>query len=191
MHALNERNMLENSIVIFSTDNGGAPEGFNINHGSNWPLRGAKYNVWEGGVRGVGLVWSPLLKKQQRVSHQLMHLVDWLPTLYCAAGGDVSKLPHTLDGMNLWDVLSSDKPSPRNEVLLNIDDYFDPKPIYSIISENYKLLTGTWFKGFWDGWYGPKGDRDPLSYNVSHVRESQTGIVLEKMGALPGDPQIE
>lgn len=191
MHALNEENMLENSIIIFSTDNGGAPEGFNINHGSNWPLRGAKYNLWEGGVRGVGLIWSPLLKEQQRVSHQLMHLVDWLPTLYCAAGGDVATLPNNLDGMNLWEVLSSNKDSPRKEVLLNIDDHFHPKPIFAIISDNYKLMTGTWFEGDWDGWYGPKGDRDPMSYNVEHVRNSKSGRALAKMRALPNLPKIE
>uniref|UniRef100_A0A336L4S7 CSON000251 protein n=1 Tax=Culicoides sonorensis TaxID=179676 RepID=A0A336L4S7_CULSO len=99
VEALSRKNMLKNSIIVFSTDNGGAPEGFNLNHGSNWPLRGAKYNLWEGGVRGVGLMWSPLLKNQQRVSHQMMHITDWLPTLYTAAGGDASTLPRNLDGI--------------------------------------------------------------------------------------------
>jgi hypothetical protein len=35
----------------------------------------------------VGLIWSKLLERNKNVvSNQLMHLVDWLPTLYAAAG---------------------------------------------------------------------------------------------------------
>lgn len=39
--ALAEANMLNNSVIIFSTDNGGPAAGFNLNAASNWPLRGA------------------------------------------------------------------------------------------------------------------------------------------------------
>jgi arylsulfatase A-like enzyme len=44
--ALNARGMLENSIIIFSTDNGGPAGGFNLNAASNWPLRGTKDSVF-------------------------------------------------------------------------------------------------------------------------------------------------
>lgn len=87
--ALSARGMLENSIIVFSTDNGGPAMGFNLNAASNWPLRGVKNTLWEGGVRGAGLLWSPLIKKNQRLAKQTMHISDWLPTLYAAAGGDV------------------------------------------------------------------------------------------------------
>lgn len=52
--ALKAKKMLSNSIIIFSTDNGGPADGFNLNHASNWPLRGVKNTLWEGGVRGAG-----------------------------------------------------------------------------------------------------------------------------------------
>lgn len=89
---LAKRNMLRNSIIVFTTDNGGPAAGFNLNAASNWPLRGVKNTLWEGGVRGAAFLWSPLLKKSKRVSEQMMHITDWLPTLYRAAGGNLSKL---------------------------------------------------------------------------------------------------
>lgn len=89
VRALETRNMLKDSIIVFSTDNGGPADGFNSNAASNWPLRGVKNTLWEGGVRGAGLIWSPLLQKRQRISNQTMHIADWLPTLYHAAGGNL------------------------------------------------------------------------------------------------------
>jgi arylsulfatase B len=89
VEALSQQNMLKNSIIIFSTDNGGPAEGFNLNAASNWPLRGVKNTLWEGGVRGTGFIWSPLIKSRERVSEQMMHITDWLPTLYEAAGGNI------------------------------------------------------------------------------------------------------
>lgn len=88
VEALSNNKLLENSIIVFSTDNGGPAAGFNLNAASNWPLRGVKNTLWEGGVRGAGLLWSPLLKKPQRVAEQFIHITDWLPTIYSAAGGD-------------------------------------------------------------------------------------------------------
>lgn len=52
----------------------------------------------------------------------MMHVSDWLPTLLAAAGYDVTKETDNLDGMSMWDTLQNDTPSPRNEILLNIDD---------------------------------------------------------------------
>nr|CAD7586143.1 unnamed protein product [Timema genevievae] len=84
--ALRTKGMLDNSIIVFMSDNGAPTFGVHSNRGSNWPLRGMKESPWEGGVRGVAAVWSPLLAKTQRVSNQMMHMSDWLPTLYSAAG---------------------------------------------------------------------------------------------------------
>lgn len=86
--ALNKRGLLENSIIVFTTDNGGPAAGFNLNAASNWPLRGVKNTLWEGGVRGAALLWSPLINKPQRIASQRMHITDWLPTLFAIAGGN-------------------------------------------------------------------------------------------------------
>ncbi|KAK8758682.1 hypothetical protein V5799_003687 [Amblyomma americanum] len=87
IEALHKRRMLANSVVVFTSDNGGMPWGTYSNTGSNWPLRGTKGTLWEGGIRVPAVVWSPLLKPGSRVVVPgMMHVVDWLPTLYSAAG---------------------------------------------------------------------------------------------------------
>ena len=87
IESLRKNNMLNNTVVVFSTDNGGPADGFNLNYASNYPLRGVKNTLWEGGVRGVGLIWSQLLKKRSFVSDYMFHIKDWLPTLYYIAKG--------------------------------------------------------------------------------------------------------
>nr|XP_037280633.1 arylsulfatase J-like [Rhipicephalus microplus] len=126
VEALHSRGMLANSVVVFASDNGGSPWGMYSNTGSNWPLRGVKGTLWEGGIRVPAIVWSPLLLRGTGVVlPRLAHLVDWLPTLYSAAGGNVSDLG-TIDGLDLWPALSTAKSGstsawPRSEFLINID----------------------------------------------------------------------
>lgn len=45
-----------------------------------------KGTPWEGAIRTVSFLWSPLIRDKPRVFHDLMHITDWLPTLYSAAG---------------------------------------------------------------------------------------------------------
>ena len=72
-----------------------------------------------GGIRGTSFIHSPLLASKGRVSMDLMHLSDWLPTLYGRAGGDVSNLD--IDGYDMWPTLSEGQASPRQELVHNID----------------------------------------------------------------------
>lgn len=45
-----------------------------------------KNTLWQGGVKSASFIWSSRLQQNRRVSKQLMHVTDWLPTLYSAAG---------------------------------------------------------------------------------------------------------
>ncbi|KAG7198408.1 hypothetical protein KM043_005796 [Ampulex compressa] len=175
VEALRKRDMLKDSIIVFSTDNGGPPAGFNQNAASNWPLRGTKNTLWEGGVRGVGLVWSPRIVRPGRVSRQLVHVTDWLPTILTAAGGDPSNL--AIDGVDLWHAISADTESPRKSVLHNIDDIYG---VSSITIGDWKLIQGSTYGGDWDGWYGPSGRE--WVYDVGGVIGSVAGRAVGSVG---------
>lgn len=68
----------------------------------------------------MALVHSPLLGTKGRVSMDMMHATDWVPTLYGLAGGNTSKLEN-LDGFDMWPTLAHREQNPRSEILINID----------------------------------------------------------------------
>ncbi|XP_044763571.1 arylsulfatase B-like [Coccinella septempunctata] len=100
---LQEQDMLNNTIVVFMSDNGAPVNGMFHNGGSNYPLRGQKSSLHEGGVRNAAVVYSPLLETKNYVYTHPVHITDWLPTLYGIAGN--SYIERVL--MNLHDEINS------------------------------------------------------------------------------------
>ncbi|XP_014248842.1 arylsulfatase B-like [Cimex lectularius] len=173
--ALRAKNMLDNSVIVFMSDNGAPTHGIHSNRGSNYPLRGIKNSAWEGGVRGVAAMWSPLLKKPQRVANQLMYITDWMPTLYSLAGLDTKDLGE-IDGYDMWKSLSEDLPSPRNEVLYNIDE--EELPYAAIRVRDWKYVTGSPTGERNSGWYGESGDNAGIEYSPQSVLLSKAGMAI-------------
>ena len=160
---LKAKGMLENTIIVFSTDNGGPANGFDGNMASNYPLRGLKDTLWEGGVRGAGFIWSPLLKRSGIVSNDMIQVIDWLPTLLHAAGYDMDKLPENIDGMDLWDTLSGTMDKSRTEMLHNIDKGSG----VALRINDMKLVHAMGNSVAYDGWY------DPMQVLVDEVEKNQ------------------
>lgn len=136
VEALNKRGILENTIVVFISDNGGMTTGDSLNYASNYPLRGLKMSPFEGGIRVAGLLWSKNLNNTSHFWNGYMHVSDWVPTLLRAA--DI-EIPTKLDGKNLWENVNTNQDSDRN-IIVEIDDY---KGFTAVISGDYKLIKGT------------------------------------------------
>ncbi|XP_071099227.1 arylsulfatase B-like [Haliotis cracherodii] len=110
-----EKGSFENTLILFTTDNGG-PLGNNAN---NWPLRGGKHTIWEGGTRGTSFMYGTGLKKTKTTYNGMIHAVDWNPTLVSAAGGTPEA---SIDGTTHWESIRNGLPSSRTEFIYNLDD---------------------------------------------------------------------
>ncbi|XP_014280413.1 arylsulfatase B [Halyomorpha halys] len=173
--ALKEKDMLENSVIVFMSDNGAPTHGIHSNRGSNHPLRGIKNSAWEGGNRGIAAIWSPLLNKQQRVSNQMMYITDWLPTISSIAGIDPKTLGN-IDGYDMWEAISENKDSPRKEFLYNIDDVANP---YGALRKgDWKYVTGSATGERNNGWYGEIGRGLDIGYDTREILLSKTGVAI-------------
>ncbi|CAH1403405.1 unnamed protein product [Nezara viridula] len=180
--ALEKKNILNNTIIVFISDNGAPSSSPNFcNSGSNWPLRGEKLSVHEGGVRTIAAVWSPLFEEPSRLSDQLFHITDWLPTLYAAAGGDPKDL-EIHDGINQWPSLAQTQSGTRDTVVVDIDDVSNCE---AIIKGNWKMVKNHEFSNerkFSDKYYGENGRW--LRYNDTNLKSS---IVAKVLGGVPSN----
>jgi arylsulfatase A-like enzyme len=125
--ALEKKGLRDNTLTVFSSDNGGVRSSLFSGDtkvsgdlpASNGPYRDGKGTLYEGGTRAVALAnWPGRIKPG--IVDQIVHVTDWYPTLAKLAGGSTEK-SKPLDGMNVWDTVSTGAPSPRKEVLYNVD----------------------------------------------------------------------
>nr|UNO37575.1 GSS-like protein [Psylliodes laticollis] len=166
--ASQEKQMLENSVILFLSDNGA------IKYGSNYPFKGMKYTSWEGGNRNLAAIWSPLIQKSRRVSNHLMHITDWLPTFYSIAGLNKTQIPD-IDGLDTWESISKDKESPRTKMVYNIDD--TTTKWGAIRQGDWKYTYGFTFKGR-DSWFGNDGKKPEYYYDVNQILTSKAATAF-------------
>jgi len=130
---LKELGLEDNTIVMYSTDNGA--EKFTWPDGGQSPFRGEKNTNWEGGYRVPTAIRWPGVIKPGTVLNDIFAHEDMLPTLVAAAGdGDVKEklkkgmkvgdkeFKVHLDGYNITDALAGKAPSPRREFFYFNDD---------------------------------------------------------------------
>ncbi|UCE86769.1 MAG: arylsulfatase [Deltaproteobacteria bacterium] len=116
VQAVRARGLAEDTLILFASDNGGTISA----GGSNAPLRGSKGTLYEGGLRVPALaVWPGTLTPGARVEG-MIHVVDWYTTLLALAGASAEQtLP--VDGLDVWPAIAGEAPSPRTQVLLNVN----------------------------------------------------------------------
>lgn len=112
---LDEKGIRQDTLILFSSDNGGPNPGQVT---SNGPLRAGKGTLYEGGVRVCACAaWPGHIATGSTVNAPI-HVIDWYPTLLKLAGASLEqKLP--LDGRDVWPTITAGKPSPHDEILLN------------------------------------------------------------------------
>ena len=162
--ALRRSKMYEKTMMVVLSDNGGLVS--DMGGGSNYPLRGEKKYLYEGGVRVHGFIHSPMIRASMRgrTYPHMFHMVDWVPTiLQGMLRRESSELESIfpqysgIDGINHWHSLVDGlEGAPRSEMLLNID-YLDGVGDY-LGYYRAALRVGDW-KLVWNekniSWYQP------------------------------------
>ncbi len=113
LETLSDLDLIENTIIIFTNDNGGAMP---YNGSLNNPLRGTKGTVLEGGIHVPMLIqWSQKIEPGSVYEHPVSTL-DFLPTLMAAAG---VRLPEDrkFDGVDLMPYLSGSNATKPHKIL--------------------------------------------------------------------------
>jgi arylsulfatase A-like enzyme len=129
--ALEKREMREDTLVVFQSDNGGPRSAKFTGEvdmskstipADNGPFRDGKGTLYEGGTRVVALANWPGRIESGSVVDEPIHVVDMFPTLARLAGASLDKTK-PLDGVDMWPTLSDGKSSPREEVVYDIEPF--------------------------------------------------------------------
>jgi arylsulfatase A len=166
MEKLDEWKLAENTVVVFTSDNGGVvvPEG-GITPTSNYPLRAGKGYLYEGGIREPLLVRWPGVVKAGSVCSNAVSSVDYFPTL-CELAGVQST--NKVDGVSLVPLLKQTGRLPARELYWHYPHYANQggRPGGIIRDGDFKLIE--WYEtGAWE-LYDLKKDQSEKT-NVVHA----------------------
>jgi len=155
--ALEEEGIAENTIVVFTSDNGPWLP-FKTHGGSAGLLRAGKGTTWDGGMREPGIFWGPGKIKPGVVSG-MGSSMDLFATFSSMAGVPMPD-DRVMDGMDLSATLLEGEESPRNSIL-----YYRGQELYAARLGDYKAHYST------QGAYGQFGGKEehevPLLFNLS------------------------
>jgi arylsulfatase B len=117
LKTIEDQGIAKNTLIWFTSDNGGIAR----IPGNNTPLRGHKFDCYEGGVRVPAAVWWPgVIEGGKKIETPLVN-EDILPTVVHVAGGKMEAPAGPIDGRNVWSVLAG---SPEQAKLEDRDIYY-------------------------------------------------------------------
>ena len=128
LDALKEHGLDENTLVIFTSDNGPSLAG------SALPLRGKKGSTFEGGMREPTVIRWPGQIPAGETNNELLTSMDLLPTFAGLAGAELPD-DRVLDGMDIWPVLSGQEEKSPHEAFF----YHSQNNLQAVRSGNWKL----------------------------------------------------
>jgi arylsulfatase A-like enzyme len=144
---LEDMGQLNNTIVVFTTDNGA--ETITFPDGGVTPFKGGKLSTWEGGMRAPMVIRWPGVIKPGTIKNEMFASLDWVPTLVEIAGGpkgnalkqriEAGQYPGivktTLDGINQIDYLSGKSEKSARDHFL----YYSSKDPSAVRYKNWKM----------------------------------------------------
>jgi arylsulfatase A-like enzyme len=125
--ALDKRGMRKDALIVFHSDNGGTRSAMFAGESEvkgelppdNGPYRDGKGTVYEGGTRVCAAMnWQGVIPKGAVTG--MVHVVDMYPTLARLAGAQLGK-NKPLDGLDVWSHITQQGPSPRSELVYNVE----------------------------------------------------------------------
>lgn len=153
LDTLDSEGIADNTIVLFFSDNG-ATRVYGRGGGDNYPLRGGKAEVYEGGIRVVSLVrWPDQIPAGSELT-DIMTVMDVFPTLMAATGVKANNT-HRFDGINMLPGLTENKKITRTENIF----FGSEIPRYG--SFNFTVFNDEWKLVQWV-------EQDLLSTTVTH-----------------------
>ncbi|MGF1557610.1 MAG: sulfatase [Flavobacteriaceae bacterium] len=169
LEMLKEEGLDENTIVVFTSDNGPWLP-FKLNSGSAGLLRAGKGSTWEGGMRVPGIFWGPGIIKQGLVT-DIGCTMDLFTTFSKMAGVEIPD-DRIVDGVDLSGTLLHRETSPRNDMF-----YYRGTELFAVRSGDFKAHFIT------QGVYGQFGERvvhePPILYNIGQDPSERFDIAAE------------
>ncbi|GLR88088.1 arylsulfatase [Bradyrhizobium iriomotense] len=144
---LQDMGQLDNTIVVFTTDNGA--ETITFPDGGTTPFKGGKLSTWEGGMRAPLVVRWPGVIKPGTIKNEIFAALDWLPTFVNIAGGakgdelkkriEAGQYPGivktTLDGVDQTEYLSGRSEKSARDTFF----YYSGKDPSAVRYKNWKI----------------------------------------------------
>ena len=163
---LRERGLAENTVVVFTSDNGPWLS-FGLDGGSAGHFYAGKGTTWEGGHRVPAIFWGPGIVTPGTV-REMGATLDLLPT-FSALAGVALPTDRILDGVDLGPVLREGAESPRENMF-----FYRGTDLHAVRSGPWKAHYVTW------GAYGQYGEREehptPLLYHLGHDPGEATNV---------------
>ncbi len=153
MKVLKEENLDENTLVIFTSDNGPWIEDVIGDHaGSAFPLKGNKMQTWEGGIRVPCIMrWKGQLREGIE-NNELLTTMDFFPTFSILSGAEIPN-SLTIDGKSFSDVILKDKKSKHKYFY-----YYAYTHLQAVRDKEWKLVLPRPAKPGYMGWWARKID---------------------------------
>ena len=164
INSLEENGLTENTIVVFTSDNGPWLS-YGDHSGSSGIYREGKGTTWEGGVRVPAIIKFPNGLKPRIINEPVMG-IDWMPTFASITDSKLSK--NKIDGKNIWPLLSGKtNKSPHKKLYF----YYRVNELHSIRMDEWKIH----FKRTYRSLNGKNGGKDgmPVKYDMNLLEKNE------------------